>query len=278
MFKIFRLSIAFVLMFLTVSMFSTCRAAKPTLAVLKIDNASYSEISELMHSKLLIEFQNSGRFLLVERDQLAQILREQGFQSLAVDPSQAVEIGKLAGAKYTLFNRVSSAACYQNEANAIGQVLLKGNLGNAYKGKVTLECRIIDNEKGILLFSTVVNGTKSGASAADAINGACIEAAQNAVKAFDKANPLVARVADFIEDVIYIDAGLDDGLKLGEKLIIMREGRPIEIDGKIVGMTETEIGHAKVTAVHGEYSVCRVTNGAGHVQKGDIVKREHKEG
>lgn len=261
-----------------VSAFATCDAAKPTLAVLSIPNASHPEISELMTDKLLIEFQNSGRFIMVERDQLAQILREQGFQSIAVDPSQAVEIGKLVGARYTLFNRISSAACYNNETSALGQLLLKGNLGNAYKGKVTLECRIIDNEKGVLLFSTVVNGTKSGASADDAINGACIEAAENAVKAFDKTNPLVARVADFVEDVIYIDVGLDDGIKLGEKLLIIREGRPIEIDGKIVGMTETEIGHAKVTAVHAEYSVCRVTNGAGRVQKGDVVKREHKEG
>ena len=261
-----------------VSAFATCDAAKPALAVLSIKNDSHPEISELMNDKLLIAFQNSGRFILVERDQLAQILREQGFQSIAVDPSQAVEIGKLVGARYTLFNRVSSATCYNNETNALGQLLLKGNLGNAYKGKVTLECRIIDNEKGVLLFSTVVNGTKSGASADDAINGACIEAAENAVKAFDKTNPLVARVADCVEDVIYINVGIDDGIKLGEKLLIIREGRPIEIDGKIVGMTETEIGHAKVTAVHGEYSVCRVTNGAGHVQKGDVVKREHKEG
>ena len=268
---IFRLSIIFALI---LSIFTTCSAAKPTMAVLTIKNDSYPEISEMMTDKLLIAFQNSGLYTLVERDQMAQILREQGFQSLTSAPEQAVEIGNLVGAKYTLFNRISSASCYENEVNAFSRVLLKSNLPSAYKGKVTLEYRIIDNAKGVLLFSTIVQGTKSGASIEDAFNGACIEAAEKAVKELEKTNPFAARVAEIVDKTIYIDAGLDDGLKLGEKLIVVREGRPIEVNGKIVGMTQTIIAHAKVSEVHSEYSVCRVSEHADDIQKGDVVKRD----
>lgn len=271
MIKLFRSIIVFASVFLIAA---TCLAAKPTLAVITINNPSYPEVSQQMNDKLMIEFQNSGRFTLVEREQMAQILREQGFQSLTVDPKNAVEVGNLVGARYTLFNRVSSLAIYQNEANALGRLLLRGDIASAYKGKVTLECRIIDNSNGVMLFSAVVNGTKSGASAADAINGACIEAAENAVRELEKTNPFAARVADIVEDEIYIDAGLDSGLKVGEKLIIIREGRPIEVDGKVVGMTQTTVGRAKVTAVNAEYSVCKVLSDAKNVRKGDVVKRE----
>ena len=256
----------------------SCEAAKKTLAIMPLESVSNNQdqriIAEMLTEQLIVEFHNSGRYTLVERDQMGTILREQGFQSIA--SSNPVEIGKLVGAQISLVGKLSLADAYQNESSQIAEVLLKGktSIVNRYKARVMLEYRLVDNETGITLFTAGVTGTKSGNTIENAVRGACREAAENAVRALEKQNPFAARIAEMSGELIYIDAGLDSGLKLGDKLIITREGRPIEVNGKIVGMTEMDVGHAKVTEIHSEYSVCRVTSHNGAVQKGDIVKRE----
>ena len=78
---------------------------------------------------------------------------------------------------------------------------------------------------------------------------------------------------DSDNDIIYIDAGRESGFRKGETLIIIREGSPIIVNGKIVGMKETTIGKAKVTEVNDEYSICKVTSHSDVIKKGDVVKR-----
>ena len=274
MFKFCRLLIAFALIFSTVV---SCEAAKKTLAVMPIESVSNTQaqldIAEMLTDQLIVEFHNSGRYTLVERDQMGKILREQGFQSLtSTDP---VAVGELVGAQLSLIGRLNIADVYYNETGQLAQAIFSGDSGlvNKYKGRVLLEFRIVDNETGVTIFTAGVQGTKSGNTLEDSIRGACREAAENAVKALEKANPFAARIAELSGDLIYIDAGLDSGLKLGEKLIITREERPIEVNGKIVGMTQTEVGQAKVTEIHNEYTVCRLTGHKNDVRKGDIVKR-----
>ncbi len=272
-----RLLIVFALMLTTIV---SCEAAKKTLAIMPLESVSNNEdqriVAEMLTDQLIVEFHNSGRYTLIERDQMGKILREQGFQSLTSD--KPVAIGEMVGAQLSLVGRLNLADAYQNEANRIAQVLVKGEtrLVNKYKARIMLEYRIVDNETGITIFTAGVTGTKSGNTLENAVRGACKEAAENAIKALEKANPFAARIAETSGDLIYIDAGLDSGLKLGEKLIITREEKPIEINGKIVGMTQSEVGQAKVTEIHTEYSICRVTSHSGAVQKGDIVKREQQ--
>lgn len=277
MFKFCRLLIAMALIFSTVV---SCEAAKKTLAVMPIESVSNSQaqldIAEMLTDQLIVEFHNSGRYTLVERDQMGKILREQGFQSLtSTDP---VAVGELVGAQLSLIGRLNIADTYYNETGQLAKSIFKGDTGlvNKYKGRVLLEFRIVDNETGVTIFTAGVQGTKSGNTLEDSIRGACREAAENAVKALEKANPFAARIAELSGDLIYIDAGLDSGLKLGDKLIITREERPIEVNGKIVGMTQAEVGEAKVTEIHIEYSVCKLLGHKNEARKGDIVKREQK--
>ncbi len=269
--------IVFALIFLSVV---SCEAAKKTLAVMPIESVSNAQdqldIAEMLTDQLIVEFHNSGRYTLVERDQMSKILREQGFQSLtSTDP---VAVGELVGAQLSLVGRLNIADIYYNETGQLAKTLFKGDSGfvNKYKGRVLLEFRIVDNETGITIFTAGVQGTKSGNTLEDSMRGACREAAENAVKAIEKANPFAARIAEMSGELIYIDAGLDSGLKPGEKLIIMREERPIEINGKIVGMTQAEVGEAKVIEIHTEYSVCKLSGRKNEARKGDIVKREQQ--
>ena len=73
---------------------------KPKLAVLpldtnSVDSATLQAVSELVQSRL----ENSGLYVMIERDKLAKVLQEQKFQlSGAVDNNTIAKIGKISGA------------------------------------------------------------------------------------------------------------------------------------------------------------------------------------
>ena len=272
----------------------TAEAAKKVVAVMPLENVygyNTQNVAEIMTEEIMIALQNSGRYSVVERNQMATILKEQGFQNVAADSSTAVEIGKLIGANYSLVGKVTMAALEKNPTKGIlenvlgnisqsggsfGGIDLRSTAGgfvNGLKGKVTVDVRFVDNETGELVFAKSFTGTKTGATPESALYGACKEAASLFLKEIT-AN-LTGRVADISGEEFYIDQGSDSGLQVGDELSIVRETSPIEVNGKIVGMKTIPIGKIKVVEVNAEYSVCKVvsTEKGKSVQKGDVVKR-----
>ena len=263
-----------------------CEASKKVVAVMPLENVSgYAEekVAEIMTEQLIVAIHSSGGYTVVERPQMGAILREQGFQNIAVDPSQAVELGKLSGAQYTMIGKVTSAYVDINPtAMAVAQIGSLFDLGKVgalaapyvhqFKGRVDLEFRFVDNTTGEVVIAGMVEGSKSGASKADAINNACKNAAENFLKQLDVTNPFRARVAAIDGADIYLDQGAEAGLRAGETLQVVREGSPIVVNGKIVAVKQTELCKIKVVEVYSDYAKCRADN-AGTVHKGDIVRR-----
>ena len=264
-----------------------CEAAKKIVAVMPLENISgYDEekIAEIMTEQLLVAIYSSGNYTVVERTQLGAIIREQGFQNIAVDPSQAVELGKLSGANYTMVGKVTMAIIENNPtASAVEQIVdifrlgdigrMAGQYVNKLKGKISLEFRFVDNTTGEIILAGTVEGSKSGSSVAGAFNNACKQAAENFLKQLDSINPFRARVAAINGADIYIDQGSEAGLRRGETLIVAREGSPIVVNGKIVAMKQNEVCKIKVVEVNLDYAICRVENNSGTVHQGDVVKR-----
>ena len=264
-----------------------CEAAKKIVAVMPLENVSgYEEekVAEIMTEQLIFAIHSSGIYTVVERAQMGTVLREQGFQNIAVDPSQAVELGKLSGADYTMVGKVTMAVVENNPtASAVAQlssVLGLGDIGDMadryvhkFKGKIAVEFRFVDNTTGEVIVAHAVEGKKSGSSMSDAINNACKNAAENFLKDIDGINPFRARIAAISGADIYIDQGSDSGLRRGETLIVAREDEPIVVNGKIVAMKQTELGKIKVVELNAEYAVCRAEGDSSMIHKGDIVKR-----
>lgn len=264
-----------------------CAAAKKSVAVMPLENVSgYSEykVAEIMTEQLIVAIQASGTYTQVERAQLGAVIREQGFQNIAVDTSKAVELGKLMGADYSMLGKVTMATVGNNPtATAVAQIgglIGLGELGAAaefyvhqFKGKIAFEFRFVDNETGEVVLAKTVEGSKSGATVTDAFNNACKTAAENFLKELDGLNPFRARVADVHGSDVYIDQGSDSGLRRGETLIVAREGAPIVVNGRVVAMRQTEIGKVKVVEVNADYAVCRASDKTSGIQKGDVVKR-----
>ncbi len=269
-------------------------AAKKVVAVMPLENVYGYEtenVAEIMTEEIMVALQNSGKYSVVERAQMATILREQGFQNIAADPSTAVEIGKLIGANYSLIGKVTLAALEKNPTKGIVDNILgniaesvgndigidlrstAGSFVNGLKGKVTVDVRFVNNETGELVFARSFTGTKSGATPESALYGACKAAATEFLK--EIAGNLMGRVADISGDEIYIDQGSDSGLITGDEILIVRETSPIEVNGRIVGMKTSTIGKAKVIEVNADYSICKIisTEHGATVRKGDVVKR-----
>lgn len=264
-----------------------CAAARKSVAVMPLENISgYSaqEVAEIMTEQLIVAIHSSGAYTVVERAQLGTVIKEQGFQNIAVDPATAVKLGKLSGADYSMLGKVTMAIVDANPtANIVAQLggaLGLGDIGavanqyvHKFKGKIALEIRIVDNETGEIILAKTVEGSKSGATAPDAFNNACKQVAENFLRELDSVNPFRARVADIAGSDIYIDCGSDSGLRRGETLIVAREGAPIIVNGKVVAMRQTEIGKVKVVEVNADYAICRADDNSGDIHKGDVVKR-----
>lgn len=281
--KIFSAMLAFVV----VCSLNFCAAAKKSVAVMPLENVSgYSEykVAEIMTEQLIVAIQASGTYTQVERAQLGAVIREQGFQNIAVDTSKAVELGKLMGADYSMLGKVTMATVGNNPtATAVAQIgglIGLGELGamaeyyvHQFKGKIAFEFRFVDNETGEVVLAKTVEGSKSGSTVTDAFNNACRAAAENFLKELDGLNPFRARVADVNGSDIYIDQGSESGLRRGETLIVVREGAPIVVNDRVVAMRQTEIGKVKVVEVNADYAVCRPADNTSGIQKGDVVKR-----
>lgn len=265
-----------------------CAAARKVVAVMPLENVSgYDEekVAEIMTEQLIVAIHSSGAYTVVERAQLGAVIREQGFQNIAVDPSQAVKLGKLIGADYTMVGKVTMALVEENPtANTVAKIgeffgigdlsETAGSFIHKFKGRITLEFRFVDNTTGEVVIAKTVDGNKSGSSVTSAFNNACKVAAENFLRELDDLNPFRARVADISGADIYIDRGADAGLRKGEKLLVVREGEPITVNGKIVGMKQQEIGKVKVVEISSDYAVCRAEPNTTDIRKDDVVKRQ----
>ena len=206
----------------------------------------------------------------------------------AVDPNKAVEAGKMLGAQYIVVGKITMAGVTANNAGFLTALIgakygdnnlgLAGNVGaltlGLVKGNIALNYRIIDVQTGEIKMMGQAEGSEPGNGAQMAIYRACKEAAKNVL--INMVQNVRARIADVTGETIYIDLGSDGGFRKGERLTIVRETTPIEVNGKIVGMKEIDVGTAKITEVNDEYSVCKITSHTDVVKKGDIAKRIQK--
>ena len=272
---------------MTVCSLNFCEASKKIVAVMPLENVSgYNEekVADIMTEQLIVAIHSAGTYTVVERAQLGAILREQGFQNIAVSPDRAVELGKLSGADYTLVGKVTMAVIEPNPTASavatIGSVLglegiatTAGGFVHKFKGKIGLEYRLVDNTTGEIITAKMVEGNKSGASVTAAFNNACKIAAANFLRELDNINPFRARVAEISGADIYLDCGSESGLRPGEILTVVRETTPIIVNGKVVGMKQNEICKIKTVDVYPDYAICKAEGFYNSIRKGDVAKR-----
>ncbi len=256
---------------------------------------SGQSVGEGMADMLITELVKSGRYQVIERQDLARVMEEQSLGlSGAVTQESAAKVGQLLGVDLAVIGAVTEFGW--SEDNMGGSLNQKG-LGLGLKttaATVAIDVRMVNTSTGEILSAENVRKkeSKKGLSLNskefdfenrdkfdDSIAGKATRAAIDEIvhKIDINAGGLVwqAKVIKADESV-YINAGAASGLVQGQQLLVFRPGEEL-IDpdsGLSLGAEESQVGVIEVvnnTVGNGRASACKIINGSGF-QRNDIVR------
>jgi curli biogenesis system outer membrane secretion channel CsgG len=250
-----------------------------------------------LREMLVTALVESGRFIVLEREELESIFREQKLGiSGAVTPRTAADIGKMIGAQ-VLVKGVITEFQESRESVGAGRLSIKAPINTAglavVKGYVAMDIRAFDTATGTILFSHKAEGrvirkgavgelydkgmaVGTGEFKKTALGEASRKAIQDAVDFIVKQMkdvPWQGRVVSVQGKDVYINAGQGSGLKVGDVLEIYQRGEEL-IDpktGEFIGYQISKIGRVQISRIEEKFSIAQVITGSGG-GKGDIVK------
>lgn len=280
--------------------YSAYTGPKKRIAVTKFDNkvrGTYGSwnIGDGMAEMLTTELIKTGRFIVVERQALQDILGEQemGLSGI-IKKETAAKVGQILGAQIIVRGVVSEFQ--QNESGGGGGINIGGfSLGLRSSGAhVAVDIRLIDSTTGQVLQShnaagkAESSGVGVGAISKDVnfnaasfrntpIGQATRQAISNAVSFIINTMeriPFSAKVIKFDKGKIYINAGSSMNIQPGLKFFVYSVGEDI-VDpdtGLTLGADEKLIGTVEVSDVQEKYSIGALTSGTGQIKKGDLLR------
>lgn len=245
-----------------------------------------SEFARSLTEALTTSLVATSKFVVLERLALTQVQQEQDLgASGRVNKETAAGQGKLMGAQVLITGDITSFAF---KRSAVG-----GKLTNVFKGlnagvervsaSVSIDLRIIDAVTGEVLASIKGDGdaAQQGVSAdltkdekkydastsvSTPLGKASREAIQEAIAGIIANIPKMkwsARVIDFRDGVVYVNAGTGYGMQPGMVLEIF-DPQPALIDpetGRNLGSPDRLAGEVIIDRVEADYSTAKVVSG-----------------
>jgi curli biogenesis system outer membrane secretion channel CsgG len=246
-----------------------------------------AEFARSLTEALTTSLVATGRFIVLERLALAQVQQEQDLgASGRVNKETAAEVGKITGAQVLITGDITS---FTFQRSALG-----GKLTNMLKGvdagvervsaAVTIDLRLIDAATGEVIASVKGDGNAAqqgvsasltkdekhydgSASLTTPLGKASREAIQKSIAGIIANVPKMkwsARVIDFRDGVVYVNAGTNYGMQPGTALEIF-DPQPVLIDpesGRNLGAPDKLIGEVVIDKVDAQYSTAKVVTGA----------------
>lgn len=239
------------------------------------------------------ELANRGRFRLIERTRLNEIMSEKGLaQSGDLDPSTTIELGRLMGVRIMILGNVTSF-----ELKGAGGIGFGGFSLGAEKGQVVLTGRIVDVQTGEILSSVRAEGSGTGTRVAvNSYRGLSFEseaftnstlgkAANQAIKSFvdqvtaavDNASLRITQaqyrqevegmVVGMVGTNVVVNLGTGRGVRKGAKLQVYRLQ---EMEG-LSSLVRVPVAVLRVIDAQPEASVCLVESSSDAIQRGDVA-------
>lgn len=281
---------------------------KPLVAVVDFDTEalhsgwhyswSWANLGRAAADNLANQLFKTGRFRIIERQQLDKVLAEQNLgASGRVDPSTAARLGKILGVQLVVVGSVSEFDVAEHSGRLPGG-LIKGlpSMGaSVVKGKAQLAARLVDTTTAEILGAyegkgsyTFGKGDFKGASlgtdwnegmASKVLSKAIEELAADISEKGGSVAPSTPRggiegkIAMITGDKIFLNVGGGMGVKVGDKFDVKRIGEQIKDPdtGEVLGGEEEQIGVIEVIEVKNEkLAAAKVVSGKGF-EKGDKV-------
>jgi curli biogenesis system outer membrane secretion channel CsgG len=270
------------------------QSGKLRIAVLAFENNTTSHIfgdklGEAASDELTTQLVKAGEFSVIERQQIQAILAEQTLgMSGAIDAATAAKVGKLLGAQLVVVGSITQFSVDQKSAG-IGRLGVSASVAQA---ESKIDARLVNVTTGEILVAVEGDGKKTiGGGQYKDVNlqrdfnaGFAQEALRPAVEktvqrileqkeqlaAVGPAAPTMS-VVGVREGQIYIDRGANAGLKVGQKLTVMRVVDTIKDGrGNVLDEVTEKVGVLEVTRVLSQSAICKVVEGSG-VKEGDRV-------
>ena len=143
------------------------KSSKPRIAVIEFKNKAdnqwwYHGGAEAMQDVFVTELVKSGKFRVVEREQLQALMSEKNLTlSGDVDPATAVKVGKLLGVNYLLTGAVTE---YGSAGTGVDTPGVRGIPGVSVGKKsfvAALNARLIDTSTGEIVWADEARGEDS---------------------------------------------------------------------------------------------------------------------
>lgn len=238
---------------------------------------------------------NTGRFVVLERKALDEVMKEQDLgASGRVSGETAAPIGQLTGAEWLIKAAITEFESTKSRSGGlIGLKDLGGIAGRKAEAFIKMDVRIVDAATGEVIDSVAAEGRAKRSGAAGVvgigdiavgalkedktpIGAATREALAKAVnficERMEKL-PWRGRVMEVVDGQVYLNAGSTMNVKVGDAFEVFRAGKKL-VDpetGSVLGIIETRIGRLSVEQVTDKFSIGRMIEG-GQPQRGDIVK------
>lgn len=273
---------------------------KKRVAVTRFDNkvqGTYGSwnIGDGMAEQLTTALIKTGRFVVVERQALKDVLGEQELgQTGVIKKETAAKVGQVLGAQIIVRGVVSEFEQAESGGGGgigIGGFRIGGKSSNAHVG---IDIRLIDATSGQVLTShNAVGKVESSGIAvgvsrgivdfgADSFKNAPIgqatrQAIEDAVKFIVdtmETVPFTAKVIKIEGKKIYVNIGSNMNVRSGTKMYAYSLGEDL-VDpdtGLRLGADEKLLGTVEVRDVQSKFSIGYMVSGNGSLKRGDILK------
>lgn len=292
---------------------------KPRVAVLSFEYdgvrsaaaaalGSSQDVGTGVSDVLVKELIDGGNFILVERNAIDAVLKEQNLSnSDRADPATAARIGRLLGVEAIILGSVTQFAVQETSGTggSLGR-FTRGIVGpverNNVKALVSINARLVHTTTGEVMTAVSGNGESSGASTSvstttgvapldltssafgNSLVGTALTKAAHAVaqqlngfgaKLSQRRADYSGVIADVSGKTVIINVGRKRGVQVGDRLEITRVVRTIpdpQDPSRILRSITETVATAEVTEVDDVSATATVT-GNGALKVGDTVRR-----
>lgn len=238
---------------------------------------------------------DSGRFVIVEREKLGDVLSEQNLAASGrAAKSKVAQTGLIRSARYIASGAVTEVS--ENQSGGGAGVSFKGiSLGGGKKeAQITVIVKLIDTTTGEIVAKERVVGKAGGTrlNVGVSVGGLntdmggfketplgqaaqdCIVKASEFIAKKMETFPFEGSVVKASGGKVYINRGSEFGMEVGQDLIMATEGETLTDPetGAILGKEDGKpIGKLKVAKVDAKLSTCDVTDGEKNPPAGTRV-------
>jgi len=226
-----------------------------------------------INQRVTMAFFKTGRFQLIEREQLNTVLKEGKFeQSGLVDDATAAKLGKQIGATYVLVGSYTGSIGHTVEVKT-------GFFGgksreDSYPGHLEVRLRLVNTEDGSIREAILLHATSMDPKAYHSYELLLDDLSSSLDKDAAARFPLMGYVIKVISDKeVLVDLGQNQRIEKGAGFQLVEQGEDVvhPVTGKRIKGERKVLTELKVTDVGEESSTLKVTGARATLKVGQTV-------